>query len=170
MEKRGLPRRLYVENGSAFRSHTLKYGCARRGIALLHTAPHTPEGRGKIERFFLTVRKQFLPLLPQEITLEKLNEQLAQWIDSDDHQRIHSSTGQGPLARYMTHLHLLRSAPKNLRDYYRWPARRKVDKDRTVTLNGKLYGAPVALIGKTVILLYEPKDPQRVEILLEEES
>ena len=170
LEKRGLPRRLYVDNGSAFRSHTLKYGCARLGIALLHTAPYTPEGRGKIERFFLTVRKQFLPLLPQEITLEKLNEQLAHWIDSDYHQRIHSSTGQGPLARYLAHLHLLRSAPKNLRDYFRLPARRKVDKDRTVTLNGKLYEAPVGLIGKSVTLLYDPKDSQRVEILLEEQS
>jgi hypothetical protein len=116
------------------------------------------------------VRKQFLPLLPQEITLEKLNEQLALWIGSDYHQRTHSSTGQGPLARYLAHLHLLRSAPKNLRDYFRLPARRKVDKDRTVTLNGKLYEAPVGLIGKTVTLLYDPKDAQRVEILLEEES
>ena len=134
LEKRGLPRRLYVDNGSAFRSHTLKYACARLGIALLHTAPYTPEGKGKIERFFLTVRKQFLPLLPQTITLESLNEQLMHWIDSDYHQRVHSSTGQGPLARYLAHLHLLRSAPANLRDYFRVPARRKVDKDRTVTL------------------------------------
>jgi putative transposase len=166
LEKRGLPRRLYVDNGSSFRSHALKYGCARLGVALLHTAPYTPEGKGKIERFFLTVRKQLLPLLPQEITLEKLNEQLVRWIDSDYHQRIHSSTGQSPLA----HLHLLRSAPKNLRDYFRLPARRKVGKDRTVTLNGKLYEAPVGLIGKSVTLLYDLKDSQRVEILLEEES
>ena len=74
------------------------------------------------------------------------------------------------MARYLAHLHLLRSAPKNLRDYFRVPARRKVDKDRTVTLNGKLYEAPVGLIGKTVTLLYDPKDAQRVEILLQEES
>ena len=168
LEKRGLPRRLYVDNGSAFRSHTLKYGCARLGIALLHTAPYTPEGRGKIERFFLTVRKQFLPLLPQELTLEKLNELLATWIDSEYHQRIHSSTGQSPLARYLAHLSLLRSAPKDLRDYFRLPVRRKVDKDRSVTLNGKIYEAPVGLIGKTVTLLYDPHDPQRIEVLLEE--
>lgn len=170
LEKRGLPRRLYVDNGSAFRSHTLKYACARLGIALLHTAPYTPEGRGKIERFFLTVRKQLLPLLPKELTLEKLNELLAKWIDTDYHQRVHSSTGQSPLTRYMAHLSLLRSAPKDLRDYFRLPVRRKVDKDRTVTLNGKLYEAPVGLIGKTVTLLYDPRDPQRIEIFLDESS
>lgn len=170
LAKRGLPRRLYVDNGSAFRSHTLKYGCARLGIALLHTAPYTPEGRGKIERFFLTVRKQFLPLLPHELTLEKLNGLLASWIQDEYHQRVHSSTGETPLARYMAHLSVLRSAPKDLRDYFRLPVRRKVDKDRSVSLNGKLYEAPVGLIGKTVTLLYDPQDPQRIEVLLDERS
>jgi putative transposase len=170
LEKRGLPRRLYVDNGSAFRSHTLKYGCARLGVALLHTAPYTPEGRGKIERFFRTVRMQLLPLLPQELTLETLNQKLTTWIDGEYHQRIHSSTGQSPLERYLAHLSLLRSAPKDLRDYFRLPVRRKVDKDRSVTLNGKLYEAPVGLIGKSVTLLYDPHDPERIEILLEEQS
>lgn len=170
LAKRGLPRRLYVDNGSAFRSHTLKYGCARLGIALLHTAPYTPEGRGKIERFFLTVRKQLLPLLPHQLNLEKLNELLGTWIEGEYHQRVHSSTGESPLARYMAHLSVLRSAPKDLRDYFRLPVRRKVDKDRSVSLNGKLYEAPVGLIGKTVTLLYDPHDPQRIEVLLEEHS
>jgi len=49
LERRGLPRRLYADNGSAFRSHALKYGCARLGVALLHTAPYSPEGRGNVE-------------------------------------------------------------------------------------------------------------------------
>ena len=61
LEKRGLPRRLYVDNGSAFRSNALKYACARLGVALLHSRPYIPQGRGKIERFFRTVRMQFLP-------------------------------------------------------------------------------------------------------------
>lgn len=169
LEKRGLPRRLYVDNGSAFRSHTLKYGCARLGVALLHTAPYTPEGRGKIERFFLTVRKQLLPLVPQELTLEKLNEQLVAWIEGDYHQRIHSSTGQSPLERYLAHLSTLRIAPKDLREYFRLPVRRKVDKDRTVTLFGKLYEAPVGLIGQTLTLLYDTHNPDRIQIILDEQ-
>ncbi len=169
-EKRGLPRRLYVDNGSAFRSNALKYACARLGVALLHSRPYIPQGRGKIERFFRTVRMQFIPLLPDELTLDHLNELLAQWIDGEYHARVHSSTGQTPLERYLAQVHLLRAAPKDLRDYFRIPARRKVDRDRTVTLAGRLYEAPVGLMGQTVTLLYHADDPDRVEIWKDDAS
>ena len=170
LEKRGLPRRLYVDNGSAFRSHQLRYGCARLGVALLHTTPYTPEGKGKIERFFRTVRQRFLPELPQAPSLKELNEKLFAWIDSDYHARLHSSTGQTPLERYLAHLSLLRSAPRDLRDYFRSVVRRKVDKDRTVSLRGKMYEAPLGLIGKVVTLLFDERDPSRIEVLCEESS
>jgi len=170
LEKRGLPRRLYVDNGSAFRSHALKYSCAHLGIALLHSRPYIPQGRGKIERFFLTVRTQLLPLLPECLTLEILNKQLSEWLETDYHQRIHSSTKQSPIERYMAHVQFLRSAPKDIRDYFRIPVRRKVDKDRTVALLGQLYEAPVGLMGKTVTLLYHEHDVSRIEIIDEGKS
>ncbi len=170
MEKRGLPRKLYVDNGSAFRSHKLRYGCARLGVALLHATPYTPEGKGKIERFFGSLRKRFLPLLEEPVSLEKLNEQLASWIESDYHGRVHSSTGQTPLERYLAHLSLLRPAPRDLRDYFRTAVRRKVDKDRTVSLYGKIYEAPLGLIGKMVSLLFHEQDLSRIEVLFDEAS
>jgi transposase InsO family protein len=170
MEKRGLPRKLYVDNGAAFRSHQLRYGCARLGVALLHATPYTPEGKGKIERFFGSLRKRFLPLLEEPLSLEELNAALSAWIDSDYHHRVHSSTVQTPLERYLAHLSLLRPAPKDLRDYFRTPVRRKVDKDRTVSLNGKIYEAPLGLIGKMVTLLFHEQDPSRIEVLFDETS
>ncbi len=139
-------------------------------MALIHSRPYIPQGRGKIERFFLTIRKQFIPLLPEELTLEGLNELLAKWIGEDYHARAHSSTGQTPLERYLAQVHLIRAAPDDLRDYFRIPVRRKVDKDRTVTLDGRLYEAPVGLMGKTVTLLYHANDPLRVEIWEDEQS
>jgi transposase InsO family protein len=170
LEKRGLPRRLYMDNGSVFRSHKLKYACARLGIALLHTQPYSPEGRGKIERFFRTVRMQLLPLLRDSLSLAELNESLHQWLEHEYHHRVHSSTGQTPLERYLAHVSLLRAAPKDLRDYFRLVVLRKVDKDRTVSLHGRVYETPVGLIGKTVMLLYHGEDPQRIEVFFEESS
>ena len=64
--KRGLPRKLYVDNGSAFRSHQLEHVCASLAIALIHAKAYQPQGQGKIERFFRTVRTQFLPTLATE--------------------------------------------------------------------------------------------------------
>jgi putative transposase len=170
LEKRGLPRKLYVDNGSTFRSNALAYACARLGIALLHSRPYNPEGRGKIERFFRTVRMQFIPLLPDSLTLERLNELLIQWLDGDYHARVHSATGQSPLARYLASLSIIRPAPKDLRDYFRQSVRRKVAKDRTVTLAGRSFEAPVGLIGQTVTLLYHGRDPERIELFKDDVS
>ena len=170
LEKRGLPRRLYVDNGAAFKSNALAYTCGRLGIALLHSRPYIPEGRGKIERFFLTVRKQLVPTLPESLSLDRLNELLVEWVDDEYHTRIHSSTGQTPIARYLAKVALLRPAPKDLRDYFRIAVRRKVAKDRTVTLLGRNFEAPVGLIGQSVTLLFHERDPERVEIFKDEVS
>jgi putative transposase len=116
------------------------------------------------------LRKRFLPLLEEPVSLEKLNEQLASWIDSDYHSRVHCSTGQTPLERYLAHLSLLRPAPRDLRDYFRTAVRRKVDKDRTVSLYGKIYEAPLGLIGKVVTLLFHEQDLSRIEVLFDEAS
>jgi transposase InsO family protein len=168
--RRGLPRKLYVDNGAVFRCHRLKYACARLGISLLYAAPYTPEGKGKIERFFKTLRQQLFPLLPENLSLEQLAERLEKWIEEVYHQRVHSSTGQTPLQRYLDHVSLLRPAPKDLHEYFRIQVQRKVDKDRSVALLGKLYEAPVGLIGNYVTLLYHPTDPARIEVVFQDRS
>jgi hypothetical protein len=140
------------------------------GIALLHATPYTPEGKGKIERLWKTLRMQLFPLLPDAPSLAQLNERLRTWIEQDYHQRVHASTGQKPLERFLKHVSLLRKAPENLHEYFRLPLKRKVDKDRTVSVHGRLYEAPAGLIGNTVILLYHPSDLSRIEVIFQERS
>ena len=53
--RRGLPQRLYVDNGAAYRSRQLALVCARMGVVLVHARPYQPAGKGKIERFFRTL-------------------------------------------------------------------------------------------------------------------
>jgi len=166
---RGLPRKLYVDNGSAFRCRQLEHICAALGIALIHSKPYTPEGRGKIERFFRTIRGEFLPGFRGE-SLAELNEVLDLWLEDIYHRRPHGATGQAPFARFTENLHCIRAAPENLRDYFRHTARRRVAKDRTVVLNGSLYEAPVALIGCQVEVLYQPDEKSRVEVRYQSQS
>jgi len=164
LSKRGLPRKLYVDNGPAFSTQILRHAMASLGIALIHSKPYEPEGRGKIERWFKSVRMQFLPTIPDGLSLIDLNTRLKEWID-EYHLREHGSTKEAPLSRYAKHLHCVREAPKDLQDYFRKRVTRKVDKDRTVSLDGRLYEAPVAMIGLTVTLLYHENDPTRVELM-----
>ena len=170
LETRGLPRKLYVDNAPSFRSQRLAFACASLGIALLFATPHAPQGKGKIERHFLTVRTQLLPLVDDHDSIEQLNARLADWIEGSYHQRVHSTTGEPPLQRYLRHLELLRPAPADLRDHFRTVARRKVDRDRSISLHGKLYEAPVGLIGNSVILRYHDADPTRIEVFFEDRS
>jgi transposase InsO family protein len=160
---RGLPRKLYVDNGPLFRSKHLERICASLGIALIHTPPYTPQGRGKIERFFRTVRTQFLPGF-RAGTLAELNECLDAWIGHEYHLRVHSSTAEMPLERFARQVELVRPAPPDLEDHFRKAVRRRVAKDRTVSLNGKLYEAPIGLLGEQVQLLYHEHQPGAVEV------
>jgi len=166
---RGLCRKLYVDNGSAFRSKQLEFISASLGIALIHSRPYVPQGRGKVERLFRTIRSQLLPCF-RGTSLKELNLALSCWLRDEYHQRKHSSTSEAPLERFTRHVELLRPAPADLENYFRQVARRRVAKDRTVSLNNRLYEAPVQLIGRQIQLLYHDHRPERVEILYQQKS
>lgn len=162
LKSRGVPRILYVDNGSPFRNHRLSIGCASLQISLRYATAYRPEGSGKVERFNRTVRMQFLPDIAEGITLEELNKRWQKYLDEQYHQRKHGSTGQTPLQRYLDDAHLLRGAPNQLPDYFRYREQRTVSNDRTVRLAGRLYQVPLGLAGKRVELRYETLD--RVEL------
>ncbi|MBN1601317.1 MAG: DDE-type integrase/transposase/recombinase [Chitinispirillaceae bacterium] len=166
--KRGIPRKLYVDNGPSFRSHRLQLGCASLEIGLSYARPYKPQGKGKIERFFRTVRTQFLPELPETLSLEELNAMFFRYLDDVYHSRIHGGTGQTPVDRYLEDAKSLRQAPADLPQYFRKQATRRVNNDRTVKLDGRLFEAPVGLIGSEVVLRFENYD--RIEVFVDDES
>jgi hypothetical protein len=169
LAKRGLPKKLYVDNGAAFRSHKLAFTCASLAISLVHARPYKPQGKGKIERFFKTVRGQFLPMADTS-DLAQLNRSFSDWLENTYHQRKHSATCMTPFDRFTSKLECIRKAPKNLKNHFRKAVYRTVFKDRTITLNGRLFEAPVALIGKRVLLLYHENEPEKVEIFFNQVS
>jgi transposase InsO family protein len=164
--RRGIPLRLYVDNGAAFRSNQLSLVCAKLGIALIHGRPYTPQGRGKIERFFRTVRMQFIPRLTTDdlASIEALNHRLWGYIEAEYHHNPHRGLGgQTPLDRWAASADEVRLlGPKiDIDDLCLWEAKRKVQRDRTVSLNGTLYEVDASLVGQTVILRYDPARPAR---------
>ena len=169
LAKRGVPRKLYVDNGAAYRSRKLEFTCASLAVALIHARPYKPQGKGKIERFFRTVRAHFLPFA-RTATVGELNKDLHHWLDHVYHQRKHSGTGATPFDRFTRNLACIRCAPKNLTDYFRKAVYRTVAKDRTISLANRLFEAPVVLIGKRVLCLYHEDDPGRLEVMFNQQS
>jgi hypothetical protein len=167
--KRGLPRKLYVDNGSAYRSRQLEYTCASLGIALIHARPYMPQGKGKIERFHRTVRSELLSGFKGQ-TLREINEAFDLWVNGKYHQRKHSSTSQSPFKRFTSHMECIRTAPADLKDHFRKTVKRRVNKDRSIVINKRLYEAPVELIGKRVEVLFHEDSPEEAEVKWRQKS
>lgn len=162
--RRGLPQRLYVDNGANYRSQQLALVCARLGVALIHARPHQPQGKGKQERWFRTVRAQLLANLSEADTssLQALNRKLWAWVEGEYHHSPHRGLdGQTPLDRWA----MSEQPPRQLDSrldldaLFLFEARRRVQRDRTVSLSGTLFEVDAALVNQTVMLRYDPSAP-----------
>ena len=159
--RRGIPQRLYVDNGANYRSAHLALICAKLGVALIHSRPHQPQGRGKIERFFRTVRGQLLSSLTSADTasLEALNRRLWAYLEGEYHQSPHRGLGGAtPLDQWALSAADVRYLDESvdLDDLFLFEARRRVMNDRTLSLHGRLYEVDPLLVGHTVTVRYDP--------------
>ena len=162
--RRGLPARLYVDNGANFRSRQLALVCAKLGIALIHARPYQPAGKGKIERFFRTLRAAWLAHLGAEATesLDTLNRTVWAWVEGEYHQSPHRGLGgRTPLDQWALAGANVRypDPTTDLDDLFLFEVKRRVMKDRTVSLHGRVYEADAVLVGQTVTLRYDPDAP-----------
>ena len=162
--RRGLPQRLYVDNGAAYRSRHLALVCARLGVALIHARPYQPAGKGKIERFFRTLRAGWLGRVEaaERETLETLNRSLWAWIEGEYHNTPHRGLdGRTPLEQWALASAGVRypDATLDLDEFFLFEASRRVYKDRTVSLNGRVYEVDAVLVGEKVTLRYDPEAP-----------
>lgn len=159
--RRGLPKRLYVDNGANYRSQHLALVCAKLGIALIHARPYRPSGKGKIERWFKTVRAQLLTRLSEDDTrdLPSLNRRLWAWVEGEYHHAPHRGLERNTPVEQWTLCAQDVSFPEpgmDLDDLFLFECMRKVQKDRTVSLNGVVYEVDAALIGEKITLRFDP--------------
>jgi len=168
--RRGLPKRLVIDNGAAYRAHSLQGICARLSIELIYCRPYAPEGKGKLERWHRTLRDQFLTeLQPQKIyTLDEINQLLWAWIDQLYHMSPHSSLeGKTPLAVWQNYLEMVRplgTLAHQLDELFYHRIQRKVRKDGTISYDGQFFEVPYCLSQKTVTVVIEPHHKQALYI------
>lgn len=168
--RRGVPQAIYVDNGKVYSALQFGAACASLGIRKIHAAPYSPEGKGKIERFFETTRLQFMPEVEvSEITtLSDLNESFWAWLECVYHLATHRETEQTPLERYQQGLPAVRTAdPEILRKAFLWRETRKVRKDGCIELQGNRYEVDAHLAGRKLELRFDPFDLSNLEVFLE---
>lgn len=171
VQGRGVPDKLYTDNGSAFKSQQLGLVCANLGIRLLHCKPYHSWSKGKIERFFLTVQTQFQPTLGFEPvkSLEELNRRFWKWLETEYHQREHGALqGESPAARFARLGKTLRLLDKAapLDRWFGMELKRRVRKDATFCLNGQFWEVASHLRGQVVTVYFDPIGYRRVEVAI----
>jgi transposase InsO family protein len=168
--RRGLPRKLYTDNGQPFINGHTRLVCAQLGIRLLHCKPYHSWSKGKVERLIFTIQQGFestLRLEGQAVhSVADLNRKLSEWIQTLYHQRPHGSTGVSPEARYQQAAASLRQLPAGteIEPLFYLHLERTVRKDGTVRLDGQLYEVPLSLRALKVELRLDPWRRQRIEV------
>ena len=168
--RRGLPIKLYTDQGKPFVGDHARTVCANLGIRLLHARPYHAWSKGKVERVIRTLQQQFEAGLRMDGeaagSLKALNEKLWHWVETQYHQTRHSSTGETPLERYRHAIGTLRQLPAGveLEPLFFTRTVRTVRKDGTVLLSNALYEVPLHLRGLRVELRYDPFRRNHLEV------
>lgn len=168
--RRGLPRKLYTDQGKPFVNAHTRIVCASLGIRLLHCRPYHSWSKGKIERVIFSIQQGFESTLRlpghQVHSLVELNDQVSAWIQTVYHQRIHSSTGESPELRYQRAAQTLRHLQpgQDIDRLFYIHLTRAVRKNGTVRLDGQLYEVPLHLRALKVQLRLDPFTRIRIEV------
>jgi len=147
ISKRGLPRALLSDNGSAMLAAETVQGLTRLGIAHFTTLPRCPEQNGKQESFWAQVEGRLMAMLESEepLTLPTLNRATQAWIELEYNRSRHSELGDSPLAVAMAGPSVVRPAhdTKRLRQLFRQQVTRTQRRsDGTITVHGIRFEIP----------------------------
>lgn len=172
--KRGTPRRLYLDNAFVFRSNHLLRITAALGIHLIHSRPYQPEGRAKIERYFRTVRTQFLSRIDPGVvqTLEELNSLFWAWLEGEYHVRKHRTLDEAPLDKWLRLAQYARPLPQvvDLDVLFMHQVERRVCIDGTFQVDKVRFEAPLDLVGQKVQVHYDPNDLRKVYLSCQDQK
>jgi transposase InsO family protein len=173
--KRGIPKAIYADNGKIFVSNHLKRICAELGIRLLHHLPYSPQSKGKIERFFLRMQREFLIEAERvEIgSIDELNSYFQAWVEIEYHRREHQGIGTTPLDRFTealkkTSVRKIESL-EEITGIFLYREKRSIHRSSAVIkVGGNRYQASdPALLGMEVEVRFDPFDMSRIFVYRE---
>jgi len=164
--KYGVPRRLYFDNGSQYRTHWMKRACGLLGIRLLYAKPRNPQGKGKQERFNRTM-DAFLnetALRPAE-SLQVLNQKFNAWLGECYHTRVHNTLGTTPETAFKSDSMPPRYMAADIRARaFLHCEPRKADKSGCISFQGRKYDLGVTFAGRQVDVIFDPVNIETLTI------
>jgi len=167
----GAPDVLYLDNGSTYRGEALRLGCERLGVSLLKAKPYDPQARGKMERFWLTLRRGCLDHIGSLASLHDVQVRLGAFLDEHYHRAPHAGLlGRAPLDVWdasEADRRADRITDDRLRTALTVRERRRVRRDTTVSIDGIDWQLDQGFLAGRVVTvarsLLDPREPPWVE-------
>ena len=170
--KRGVPKKLFVDNGKVYKSNQMQFICASLGTILSFARPYSPQSKGKIERWFRTLQDQWMNVINWNdfSSIEELNGSLFKYVEEDYNSKIHSSIKEKPIDKFIRHIDLIKFIPtKQEIDYiFLYRVNRKARKDATISIQTIFFEVPLKYVGDTLNIRYDPTCMDKAYIFSEE--
>ena len=169
--KRGVPERLYVDNGAIYTCAEINQVCARLGVVLSHAPVRDGAAKGKIERFFRTVRDKFLLQELDLSSLKKMNDQFRVWVEEEYNAAVHGTLQMKPVDRFAMDLKRIRFLePMDFNEeLFFFEQDRCVRKDNTFQIRNVRYEAPRDLAGRKIQVRFNRVNPTRIIVFYKNE-
>jgi putative transposase len=171
IQKRGLPRALLTDNGSAMVAEEVTEGLLRLGIVHERTLPYSPYQNGKQEAFWGTLEGRLMKMLDgvTELTLDLLNQATQAWMEIEYNRAVHRETSSSPVERFKRAPDVVRSSPssESLRHAFRLETKRSQrQSDGTISLEGVRLEIPGRYRHfREVVVRYARWDLGRVDLI-----
>lgn len=169
----GIPKKLYLDNGSPYKNEQLSLICGSLGIVIIHTAVRDGASKGKVERNFRTLKDRWLNALDIKSisSLQELNEDLYTYINKHN-TTIHSSTKMTPIDRYREDIQrIVIASPYDwLENCFMNRIVRKVNNDATVSIHSTYYDVPMQFIKQKIEIRYLPDNMDNAYIFYEDKK
>lgn len=158
--KRGVPKKLFVDNGKIYKSKQMQLICASLGTVLAFAEPFRPEAKGKVERMFRTLHDQWMNIIDWNDfnSLDDLNDSLFDFVENTYNQRKHSSIDAKPIDKFLKYIDNIKmiDSKKELDYIFLYRVNRTVRNDATIPLNKVFFEVPMKYIGDKINLRYDP--------------
>ena len=167
---RGVPKKVFFDNGKVYRSGQMELICASLGCALCFAEPYSPQSKGKIERWFQTLQKQWQQLIDTSSfqSIDELNKSLNEYVELNYNRAYHNGIKDKPINKFLANIdNIKRFTEQELRNVFLYRVERKVKNDSTVSIDKELYEVPSKYIGSKLYIRYDPTNNEEAFIFSE---
>lgn len=167
IKKYGVPKQLYVDNGSPYKNEQISLITARLGIKLIHAKPYSPTGKGKIERSFRTIKDGWLNCSNwnEFKTIEDVKDSFSNYLYKEYINKEHSETKITPNNKWHNEIKELKQLEEEkIEEAFMHSRLSKVYNDSTIQINNEKYEVPYKYVGQKIEVRYYVSNPKEIII------